>query len=290
MNWDDIRYFLTLCREGSVSRAGAALGVTHTTVARRIAALEQTLGTRLFDRSADGYAMTQVAENIFDTAVRMEERALAIGREVFGRDAALSGKLKLTAPYDFASNVLVSDMGAFRKTYPGIDLELLTTTGLLDMAAREADIAVRLTASPPEYLVGRRVLPLIHGVYATPSYLKKHGDSPQVLLFRGDDAEPEWVAKHFPGAPVAMRIDNVSVMLTAVLAGLGVARMPCFIGDHERRVRRLELDLAPSSWGIWVLTHADLRSTARVRVAREYLADIIENRRELILGENSRYA
>ena len=289
MNWDDLRYFLALCRDGSVSRAGASLGVTHTTVARRIAALESALGARLFDRGADGYAMTQLAENIYDNALRIEQRAMAIDREVFGKDAALSGNLKVTAPYDFASNVLVPRMGDFRKTYPEIELELLTTTGLLDMAAREADIAVRLTESPPEYLVGRRVLPLVHGIYATPAYLKSCGNRPDVLLFRGDDARPDWVSKHFPDARLGMRIDNVSVMLTAVVNGLGIARMPCFIGDHERKVRRLRLELSPSSWGVWVLSHVDLRSTARVRVAREYLGHIIEGQRDLIGGEHSRY-
>ncbi len=289
MNWDDVRYFLELCRLGSVSGAGRSLGVNHTTVARRIGALEQALGTRLFDRTADGYAMTQAAEDMFDNAARMEQCAQSIDRELFGLDAGLKGRLKLTVPYDFANSVVVPSLRRFHEDYPNIDLDLLTTTGLMDLAAREADLAVRLTAKPPDYLIGRRVLPLAHGVYGSTRYVKQRRDAPDVLLFRSEAERPEWVQRHFPTAAVALRIDNVSTMLAAVRSGLGLARMPCFIGDADAGVRRLDLDLTPSAWGIWVLSHVDLRATARVRVAREFLIEVIEARRDLILGESSRY-
>ena len=289
MNWDDVRYFLSLCREGSVSQAGKKLGVNHTTVARRISAFEDKLGTRLFDRTRDGYVMTQAAENIFDKAREMEDYAQAIDRAMIGRDAELRGSLRLTVPYDFANTIIAPQIPRFRRQYPAIDLELLTTTDRLDLAARAADIAVRLTAKPPEYLVGREVLPLRHGVYATQGYLRKMGEEPDVVLFRGDTDLPEWVTQHFPGARVALRTDNLTTVLSAVAAGVGLARMPCFEADSDRRLRRLDLELTPSSWGIWILNHVDLRSTARVRVCREFLVDIIESQRELILGETSRY-
>ncbi len=289
MNWDDVRYFLTLCREGSVSRAGKKLGVNHTTVARRISAFEDKLGSRLFDRTRDGYVMTQAAENIYDKACEMEDYAQAIDRAMYGRDAELRGTLRLTVPYDFANRLIAPEVPRFRREYPAIDLELLTTTDRLDLSARAADIAVRLTPQPPEYLVGREVLPLRHGVYATQSYLRRMGDQPEVVLFRGDSAMPDWVTKYFPEARVALRTDNLTTMLSAVAAGVGLARMPCFEADSERRLRRLDLELTPSTWGIWILNHVDLRSTARVRVCREFLIDIIESKRSLILGEESRY-
>ena len=290
MNWDDVRYFLTLCREGSVSRAGKRLGVNHTTVARRIAAFEDKLGSRLFDRTRDGYVMTQAAENIFDRACEMEEHAQAIDRAMYGSDAELRGSLRLTVPYDFANRIIAPEVRRFRSECPAIDLELLTTTDRLDLSARAADIAVRLTAQPPEFLVGREVLPLRHGIYATKSYLRRMGDEPEVVLFRGDTDLPEWVTKHFPSARIALRTDNLTTMLSAVAAGVGLARMPCFEADSDRRLRRLDLELTPSAWGIWILNHVDLRSTARVRVCREFLIDIIEAKRALILGEESKYA
>ncbi|MDJ0710689.1 MAG: LysR family transcriptional regulator [Woeseiaceae bacterium] len=289
MNWDDVRYFLALCREGSVSQAGKALGVNHTTVARRIGALEDELGTRLFDRTRDGYAMTQAAENMYEKALDMESYALAIDRAMYGQDAELSGPLKLTAPYDFANRVIVPALPRFRDRYPCIELQLLTTTGLVDLAAREADIAVRLTAKPPEYLVGREVLPLKHGIYGAPTYVTSMPKRPDVILFRSEQVMPEWAEQHYPNANVALKTDNLTTMRAAVAAGLGLARMPCFEGDSEPGIRRIDEPLAPSTWGVWILSHVDLRSTARVRVCREFLAEIILDKSDLILGNKSRY-
>lgn len=290
MNWDDVRFFLALCREGSVSRAGKLLDVNHTTVARRIAAFEDTLGTRLFDRTRDGYTMTQAAENMYDKALEMEAHALAIDRAMAGQDAELRGPLKLTAPYDFANRVIVPALPAFRERYPCIDLELLTTTGLVDLAAREADIAVRLTAKPPEYLVGRKVLPLRHGVYGAPGYIRTMPAIPDVIVFRSEETMPEWVNQYYPNAKVVLRTDNLTTMRAAVAAGLGLARMPCYEADSEPGIRRIDAPLAPSTWGVWILSHVDLRSTARVRVCREFLAEIILEKQSLVLGEQSKYA
>lgn len=289
LNWDDIRYFLALCREGSVSQAGKTLGVNHTTVARRITAFEEELGTRLFDRTRDGYSMTQAAEDMYDQAVEMESYALAIDRAIVGQDAELKGLLKLTAPYDFANRVIVQALPKFREAYPGIELELLTTTGLVDLAAREADIAVRLTAKPPEYLIGRKVLPLHHGIYGAPGYLNTMPEKPDVILFRSEQVMPEWAQHHFPEANIVLRTDNLSTMRSAVAAGLGIARMPCYEGDSDSSIRRVDEPLTLSTWGVWILSHVDLRSTARVRVCREFLTKVILDSSDLVLGKRSQY-
>ncbi len=289
MNWDDMRFFLALCREGSLTGAGRSLGVNHTTVARRISALEDDLGTRLFDHYRDGYDMTQAAENMYEHARRMEEITQAIDRDLFGQDAELKGPLKLTVAHDVAERLVIPWLPEFRDTYPRIDLDVLTTTGLVDLAAREADIALRLTAKPPDYLIGREVLPMRHGVYGSPDCVVKLDEKVEVILFRGDPEQPEWVRQHFPGAEIAMRVDDVGTMALAVANHMGLARLPCYVGDTEGAIRRLDLKLTPSTWGIWILSHVDLRSTARVRVAREFLIDVIEKQRDLVLGERSRY-
>lgn len=290
MNWDDLRFFLALSREGSVSGAGRALGVKHTTVARRIRALEERIGTRLFDRLPNGYAMTQAAENIFAHALEMEALAQAVDREVFGQDTELAGPLKLTVAHDAANLLIVPKLRAFAETYPHIDLQLLTTTGLVDLAVREADIAVRLTAKPPDYLVGREVMRLQHGVYGTTRTLRKFSDPVNVILFRSDTDHPPWVTENFPNARIVLRVDNdVTSMAAATRNHLGLSRMPCYIGDSDPGLRRLDVLLKPSDWGIWVLSHVDLRATARVRVCREFLLETIEQQRSLIQGEQSRY-
>ncbi len=287
MNWDDLRFFLALAREGSVSGAGRTLGVKHTTVARRIRALEERLGTRLFDRLSNGYEMTQVAENMFEHALAMETLTQAVERDAFGHDAELAGPLKLTVAHDIADSLIVPKLRAFTEAYPNIDLQLLTTPALVDFAAREADIAVRLTAKPPEDLVGREVMRLRHCIYGTTRTLRRRT---HVILFRGEKGRPQWVTENFPNARTVLRVDDVSSMAAATRNHLGLSRMPCFMGDNDARLRRLDVPLKPSDWGVWILSHVDLRATARVRVCREFLLETIQSHRPLILGEKSRYA
>ena len=277
MNWDDLRFFLALSREGSVSGAGRALGVKHTTVARRIRALEERLGTRLFDRLPDGYAMTQVAENIFKHALAMEVLSQAVDREAFGRDAELAGPLKLTVGNEVADRVILPKLRVFREAYPHIDLQLLTTTGLVDLAAREADIAVRLTSKPPDYLVGREVIRLQHGIYGTTRTLRELSN-PDVILFESETEQPPWVTENFPNARTVLRVDDVTSMVAATKNHIGLSRMPCFIGDSTAGLRRLDVPLKPSDWGVWILSHIDLLATARVRVCREFLLETMATR------------
>lgn len=289
MNWDNLRYFLALAREGSVSGAGRALGVKHTTVARRIQALEQHMGTRLFDRSRSGYSMTQAAENLFDDVLRLEEKVQRVDHKIAGQDAALAGLLKLTVAHDLANRFILPEIGKFLNTYPKIQLQLLMTPGLVDLAAHEADIAIRLTPSPPEYLVGRELMKLRHGIYGTSEVLNKLADPVNVILFRSEIDHPAWVSDHFKNANVILRVDDVSSMAVAVKNDLGIAKMPCFIGDTEPTLRRLDLKLELSTWGIWILNHVDLRATARVRACKDFLQGILEKKRSLIQGEYSLY-
>ena len=288
MDWNDLRFFLAVHRHGTVSAAGKALGVNHTTVSRRLAALESQLRTRLFDRTPEGYQLTQVGEDMLELATHMEETANAIDRKAAGRDADLQGRLVVTMPYDVANQIVVPGFGEFLRAYPGINVELKTTRTLVDLAARDADLAIRLTDTPPDFLVGRKLLPLRHGVYVSPAYWQAQSDNPALILFPGDEL-PEWALEHFPDAPVAMRTDNVSTMLAAVEAGLGVARLACFVADSNRNVGRLDIPLQPSDWGVWSLNHVDLRSTARVRVCRDFLQQQVLAARSLILGETSRF-
>jgi len=289
MNWNDLRYFLALAQQGSVSGAGRVLSVEHTTVARRVSALEKQLGSRLFDRLPSGYVMTQVAENLLPHALTMQELMQAADREVLGMDTQLSGSLKLTASYDVFSALVTHKLERFVDQYPGIDLQLLSSTSLADLASRQADIALRLSPDPPEYLIGRKVLPLRHGIYASANYLKKKRNADLLIVWEHERKVPQWVSDHFPQARVAARTNEIMTMMEAVKNNLGIARLPCYVADAEPVLRRLDLTLTPSNWGVWVLSHVDLRSTARVRVCREFLIDIIIEQKELIEGLNSRY-
>ena len=289
MNWDDLRIFLALSRAGTLSAAGTALAVKHSTISRRIKAFEETLGTRLFERLAEGYVLTQAGENLMENALIMEEQALAVDRKVFGLDTQLQGQLNLTASHDVLSRLLVPYIPVFKKKYPAIDLQLISTAGIVDMTARQADIALRLTDKPADYLMGKKVLPLRHGIYASAEYLAKERDTHQLIQWRSDNKKPEWVEQHFFDAETVMQVDDARTMLACVKNHMGLARLACFMGENVEGVVRLDLPLAASTWGIWVLSHVDLRSTARVRAGREFLVDILEQQRSLIEGLDSSY-
>ncbi len=232
--------------------------------------------------------MTQVAENIFKHALAMEVLSQAVDRETFGRDAELAGPLKLTVGNEVADRIILPKLRVFRKAYPHIDLQLLTTTGLVDLAAREADIAVRLTSKPPDYLVGREVVRLQHGIYGTTRTLRELSN-PDVILFESETEQPPWVTENFLHAQTVLRVDDVASMVSATKNHIGLSRMPCFIGDSTAGLRRLDVPLKPSDWGVWILSHIDLIATARVRVCREFLLETIEQQRPLIQGEKSNY-
>jgi DNA-binding transcriptional LysR family regulator len=290
MNWNDLKYFLALAREGTISSAGRVLNVKHTTVARRIEALEVSLGTRLFDKSRTGYAMTQAAENLYQQVVSMEEKVSTINRQAANQDAALAGPLKLTIAFELANRLIVPKMKPFCQRFPDIDLQLLMTKNLVDLATMKADLAIRMTPNPPDYLVGSEIMKLHHGIYASQSYLQLCSQKTKVILFESQIKQPDWVKKHVSHCDVSLRVDDVGSMAVAAVNGFGLAKLPCFIGDTQPGLLRLDIEIPESDWGIWVLNHVELRSTARVRACKEHLISVLDNQRELITGNLSNFA
>ena len=165
----------------------------------------------------------------------------------------------------------------------------MSSATLADLAGLQADIALRLTPKPPEYLIGKEILPLRHGVYGSKKYLEKTRTVEKIILWKNERAMPEWVTDHFKGAEVVARATEVMTMADAVKNHMGLARMPCYVADAEPSLRRLDVPLTPSNWGVWVLSHVDLRSTARVRVCREFLVNTIQQQQGLIEGLESTY-
>lgn len=286
--WDDLRFFLAVARSGSISGAAKQLGVNHSTVSRRINTYEKSHDVRLFDRVPTGYELTAAGEHIFHHALEIEQRVQSVERELFGRDTRLQGPVRVTCYHGIATQVIIPELGRFREQYPDIDLELIITTDVRDLSAREADIAVRGTPQPPEHLIGRKVASFVHGIYTSEAYMKRGLMRDELILWRNDPEVFDWVQANYPEARVALRVDDVLSMAEAVRAGLGLARLPCHTGDMIG-LYRLPIDLPPSEWGIWILSHADLRATARVRVCREFLASVFEEKNDLLEGRCSRY-
>ncbi len=290
-NWDDIRFFLALARSGSLTSAAKLMSVNHSTIARRIAAMEERHGVRLFDRVPSGYELTSVGSLIFEQAELIESRHRALDRLMFGYDHRLSGPLLVTMPHDLASFCVIPHLTEFAETYPDVELKLLAGTDLKKLNAREADIAIRLTASPPEYLVGERIAALRHGVYQSTEYCSDEGGAERVILWNHETELPSWVLDHYPNARVVLRVDELTSMYSAVKSGIGIARIPCYLPDllRDPEIKRRNLELKPSNWGVWLLSHVDLKTTARVVVCKRFLRELLIGQRDIFEGRRSHY-
>jgi len=289
-DWDDLRYFLAVAREGSVRAASVALDVSHSTVSRRIDAFEDRVGARLFERLPAGYFLTEEGEQILGHAKRMEADAMAVGRHLAGRDKEVTGGLKVTMPNTLAAKLLMPDLVAFSETYPEIRLNLDVSLSMADLAWREADVAIRVSNDPPASLVGRRLVKYARAIYGSRDYLARHDavSHPEGMEWIGwtdTVADPQWVRESpFPATPVRHLIPNTIAHLAAARDGLGICMLPCFIGDTEPDLRRLPPGRAEPDREIWLLTHEDLRNAARVRLFLDFMADAVLAKRDLLLG------
>lgn len=291
MDWDNVRYFLEVVNQGSLAGAARHLGVNQTTVSRRITALEQHLGKQLFERTANGFVITPIAEQLVATASRMSEEASSLERHVMADSHELSGALRITVADACTQQLALPAIQAFSEQYPDVDITIIATRDLLDLTAREADVALRSTDEPPPNLVGKRIGRLAYAIYGSREWLERieAGTDAEMLsciTWAGDGhSRPAWIDKNFPGTRRIYRSTELGIMHKLVRAGLGIAQIPCALGDPDPALQRLPGCVAETGWGLWVLSHVDLRSTARVRIFRDLLVSELEQQRALIEGK-----
>ena len=290
-DWDDLRFFLAVARKGSIRGAAALLGVNHSTVSRRIDSFEKKIGTRLFERLPSGYFITQAGEEMSHSAAKIEAEINTIGRQVTGRDARLDGVLRVTLHDSLAQKLLMPVFVEFGRSYPEIELDLAITHSMADLSKREADVAIRISNDPPDSLVGRRLVRYATSTYASLDYLAQHGDLKDhknlTWIGWGDRVQdPQWVRdSHYPDVPARNCICHPLAQLEAAKAGMGLAMLPCFMADTEPTLRRVPPATANPSRDIWILTHEDLRHTARVRRFTDFVAKGILAKKDLLEGK-----
>jgi DNA-binding transcriptional LysR family regulator len=284
LNWDDLRVALALSRAGSVRAAARALGVSHSTVLRRLQELESAAGVRLFDRQE----LTIAGEDVVDTARELEEVMIALERRVEGRDLRLSGPIRVTLP-DPLLATLLPIFKRFGEKYPEIELTLVVGEEYVDLAHRQADVALRIATAPPPDLVGRRVADVVCAIYGSEQYLSgRPVRNLERLDWVGWPAESsmafaQWMRERVPKARIAIRMHSSWAIRDAVDAGVGVAILPCAVGDLRAGWRRVRL-VPEMKVPLWILTHRDLRATARVRVLRDALWEAVGAERDLYEG------
>ena len=282
MNWDDLKVLLALSREGSTRKAASTMGVSNTTVMRRLDSLEEQIGGRLFNRTPDGYVPTALGDQLLPTAKEVEHTLLEAERHVSGRDSELSGRVKLSLPAVPVTHISES-VAEFALDYPRIELDLSVSDDQVDLARREADIAIRglpKDKRPPRDIVGIKIGRISLGYYVHKALLSEAARGQRELtcirashnvLNLGDLPAPEAL-----GLESRHLIDGLTPRMVAVTHKLGVAALPCFLAAQHPDL--ILLPGVPSAhWGhVWILYHKDLRQSARIRALFRHLASLAD--------------
>jgi DNA-binding transcriptional LysR family regulator len=292
LEWNDLTVILAICRAGSLSGAARILGQNHSTIFRRINAIEEKTGARFFERLPDGYAMTEAGETVMRYAERIEAEVHALSREVLGQDMRLQGKIRLTAPEGITTQIAPRLIAEFCRLHPNVSIEITGGSPAVDLSRREADVAIRATSNPPDTSLGRKVCNFRFGIYASPHYLKQHKDKPlqehNWCLIQGtvDWLVPLIWKKKAQGERQTIFSSGTSLaVLNAAAEGMGVTMMPCYLGDADNRLIRVGEPLEALTIELWILTHADLRHTARVKALIAYLYEAFKHDQDLFAGE-----
>lgn len=286
MDWDHMRVLLAVHREGSLRRAAEFLRVNHATIARALSGAETALGTRLFDRSSRGLTLTQPGEMLLPHAEEMERHMLDVQRRLTGLDSEPSGRVRVSLPPSFGSDLFVPIVADFAKVYPDIRIDVIATNQISDLTRQEADVSIRVANRINDDLVGRRIVQYVEGAFATPDYLAQH---PNLVDAQGEGAawigwgmNDGWVARSpFPKAKVCHSLPEIFLQISAAEAGLGMAFVPCFLGDLSDKLQRVPNAPVTPAYSIWILLHSDLRHTARVRAVVDFVADWLTARKQM---------
>jgi len=280
LDWDDLRFFLQLCRAGSRAAAARRLRVDETTVTRRLERLQRELGAPLIERTPGRIALTEVGEMVRASAEQMEEPALAVARR--SADPQLSGRVRIAAPELLGQYFVLQALQAVRARHPGIALELVTGMQRLDVRRREADIAVRTVRPTEPSLVARRVARMGLATYV------KRGEpgtaAPAVLAFVDGVKLPIRTVEDRGSLPVSLRTNAIAMMLEAVRLGWGAADLPCLVADSEPTLQRAFPEEPVQLLDVWLVVHAQSQRTPRIRAVVDELARAFRKHRALLVG------
>lgn len=278
-DWDHVRTFLGVVDAGSVSAAARAMQVEHTTVARRIDALEQQLGLRLFDRLPRGWALTAEAQAIVPTARAVETQMFAL-LSAAQAEVPLAGTVRVSAPPALVSCLLAQALPAALARHPQIGLELLAETRTADVQRREADIAIRYRKPEAPGLVAKSLGTVRYALYAAPQYAARRARE-GAWAYLGFDAslkdtpQSVWLERHAQGQRCAMRSNDLLALAAAARDGLGAAVLPSYVAQHVRGLERLDVP-CPVQRKLWLVMHEDVRRAPRVRATADALAAVFE--------------
>ena len=286
-DWNHLRHFLEVVRTGSVSAAGKKLGVSYTTVSRRITSLEHAIDTPLFDRSANDWALTAAGEKILSSVESMSDFANEVQRNALSENQEISGLLRITSFGLIIEKLLLPELKAFQNRHPDIRIELISSYSALSLTTREADIAFRATNAPPLNSIGKRIGKMVFAIYGSRQILEDHlAGKPIPTITRIGDGRtlPDWIKNGYSDTPSTLRNDSIEVAITATRLGFGAAALPCFYADSDPDLCRLPNSPVNRGTDLWMLTHSDLRRTARMRLFRDFISKRLGQKIDLLEG------
>lgn len=299
-DWDDLKIALAIARHGTLTAAGRALGLNQSTMGRRLSALESGVGQPLFERQGTSLVATEVGARVVAAAEHMAGTVAELSVELAGGPMPLEGVLRVSAPELLIAPFLAPRLAPFVSSHPGLSLELVSDERPPVLARRDSDIALRFALPDQAELFVRRVAFVAFAVYAAPRYVLAAGldpeerRSPVAGTFAGCDAigpppelsgaaDAQWFAQVARGARPALRVDGTPAQLAAVKAGLGLALLPCFIGDDEGLTRLTAPGACPLR-EVWLAVHRDLRHAPRLRATIDQVSAIMKRDRPALMG------
>lgn len=284
MNWEDVRYFLQLVRDGSLSEASRSLRVEHTTIARRVSHFEASLGVRLFDRLPRGWRLTEEGRALVPSAEAVEQASLAFERRATG---ASSGVVRVTAAPVITSHFLVPRLGAFVNSHPEVTLELSSSRATSNLMRGDADVALRVGARDvPPGLVVRDLCRVGYGFYASPKWAKRRVAERVFIGFdetMRDTAQKDWLDTHAHGSRVALRSPDLLAHLVAANAGLGIALLPHFLVTADT-LQPIEVEGPRLERPLSLIFHPEARRLSPVSEVLRFLTELTKTHARLLAG------
>ena len=294
-DWNDLRYFLELSRQGKLVKAAARLHVDHTTVSRRISLLEKQLDVRLFDKSPRGYQLTDAGLRLLPMAEKIEAQSNQLYQDISGKDARLSGTVRVATPEALGSQVIAHYVTEFRSEHPDIEIELVAETRRMSLSKREADIAINFARPDSGRLISWKLCDYRLKLYAAREYLDSH----PVINSQDDLAQQHFVSyiddliempelrffeNTIRNAHVVFRSTNVSAQFNAILDGIGLGMVHCFMARNDERLIPVLDDQIWVDRTYWLLVHEDLRQVARVDAVCQFLTRVLRDNKALMMG------
>lgn len=288
-DWNDYLLILALHRAGTLRGAAMTLATTHTTVARRLEQLHRRHKGCVFEKTVGGYQITQFGEPLLALSRRMEQVVVSAEPFISSANDAMTGPVTLSIGEPMAQYLLHEELFTFTKRYPSIQLNINSSTRFADLDKSEADVVIRAARKLPEHLVGYRLFPYSLCYYANRDYLA--ATPRHELRWVAPSQAEQWPdlveGSAYPDVPIGITIDDIVTRFVALQRGHGLGRTACFLGDSCAELVRLPNTLPTPQVDIWVLTHPDLKDTARVKVLMQFLTQALRDKRALIQGELS---